>query len=77
MGLLFEFEDTVKMEVDRVAGTKNDKCTVFASSIEAAVKGLCWLTQETAAQMGVSAQEVVCRMAVALFGSDKKGKGNG
>lgn len=48
---LFEFEDTVKMVVDRVAGTKNNKYTVFASSTEAAVTGLCWLAQETAAQM--------------------------
>ena len=74
---LFEFEDTVKMVVDRVAGTKNDKCTVFASSTEAAVKGLCWLAQETAAQMGVSVEEVVCRMAVELFGPGRKENGNG
>lgn len=64
----FDFEDTVKLTVDRVAGTENDTCSVFASSVPAAVKGLAWLVEEAARELNVSTQEVVCRLAVNIFG---------
>jgi len=65
---MFEFEDTVKMTVDRVAGTNNDTCTVIASSSTAAIKGLCMLTAEVAKQLQMSKEEVLCRLAVVLLG---------
>lgn len=68
----FEFEETVKLTVDRVAGTNNDTCSVFASSSTAAIKGLCWLTEEVAKELNMSAEEVVCRLAVVLFGQGKE-----
>ena len=64
----FEFEDTVKLKVDRVAGTKNDTCEVFASSNTALVKGLCWLVEESAKYMKMTKQELLCRLAVVLMG---------
>ncbi len=68
----FDFEDTVKMTVDRVAGTRNDTCRVFASSGGAAIKGLCRLVREVAKETGMSVQEVICRMAVVIFGPGQK-----
>lgn len=64
---MFEFEDTVKLVVDRVAGTKNDTCTVYASSSTAAIKGLCMLTAEVAKELHMSKEEVLCRLAVVLL----------
>lgn len=73
----FEFEETVKLTVDRVAGTNNDTCTVFASSNTAAIKGLCWLTEEVAKELGMSKEEVLCRLAVILTAPERKGQDNG
>ena len=60
---MFEFEETVKLTLDRVAGTNNDTCTVFASSSTAAIKGLCLLTEKVADYLGMSKDEVICRLA--------------
>lgn len=68
----FEFEETVKLKVDRVAGTKNDACEVFSSSNTALVKGLCWLVEESAKYMKMTKQELLCRLAVVLMGTDGK-----
>ena len=64
----FDFEDTVKLTVDRVAGTKNDTCKVYASSLPAAAKGLCGLIEDIAKYFGVTQEEIVCRIAVKMFG---------
>lgn len=68
----FEFMETVKLKVDRVAGTRNDTCTVFASSKTAAIKGLCWLVTTMAEEFGMSWQEIVCRLTVILDGKEKE-----
>lgn len=68
----FEFDETVKLAVDRVAGTRNDRCTVHASSKTAAMKGLYWLVETMAAELGMSWQEIVCRLAVILDGKEKE-----
>ena len=73
----FEFEETVKLAVDRVAGTENDTCSVFASSRTAAIKGLCWLTEEVAKEIGMSKGEVLCRLAVILTAPERKGQNDG
>lgn len=69
---MFEFEETVKLTVDRVAGTNNDICTVYASSSTAAIKGLCLLIGKVAAYLGMSKEEVLCRLAVVLLGPGRK-----
>ena len=68
----FEFEETAKLTVDRVAGTNNDTCSVFASSSTAAIKGLCWLTEEVARELNMSTEEVIYRLAVVLLGPGGK-----
>lgn len=76
---MFEFEEGVKLVVDRVPGTRNDTCTVHATSSTTAIKGLCWLTEEVATELGMTKEEVLCRMAVILTapirnpGSDRNG----
>lgn len=69
---MFEFEDGVKLIVDRVPGTKNDTCTLEATSGVAAVKGLCWAVQKTASYLNMSVEEVMCRLAVILLGPGKE-----
>lgn len=76
----FEFEEGVKLIVDRAPGTKNDSCEVHATSRTAAVKGLCWLTEEVAKELGMTKEEVLCRMAVVMMAQTQKAdaaKGNG
>lgn len=72
----FAFDDTVKMKLDRVAGTRNDELSVYASSLDAAAKGLCQLLKLTAAQFGRSDEEILCRMAVLLFKQGEDGHGS-
>lgn len=50
----FEFDEGVQLVVDRVPGTRNDKCTVHATNDAAAIKGLCWLTEEVAKGLSVN-----------------------
>lgn len=69
---MFEFEEGVKLVVDRVPGTGNDVCTVSATSSTAAIKGLCWLIGEVAKELGMAKEEVLCRLAVVLFGPKKE-----
>lgn len=69
---MFEFEEGVKLIVDRVPGTKNDTCEVHATSSVAAIKGLCWLVETMAAYLNMSVEEVVCRLAVILLGPRKE-----
>lgn len=73
----FEFEEGVKLTVDRAAGTRNDTCTVYASSKVAAIKGLCWLVEKLAEYLNMSVEEIICRLAVILLGPvAKKGGRN-
>ena len=74
---MFEFEEGVKLIVDRVPGTKNDTCEVHATSSTAAIKGLCWLTAEVANELGMSTQEVICHLAVILLGPGRKERRDG
>jgi len=74
---MFEFEEGVKLVVDRVPGTKNDTCRVSATSSTAAIKGLCWLTEEVAKELGMSKEEVLCRLAVILMAPERKEQNNG
>lgn len=69
----FEFEEGVQLVVDRVPGTKNDRCIVCATTSTAAIKGLCWLTEEVAKELGMSEEEVLCRLAVILTAPKRKG----
>ena len=69
---MFEFEEGVKLIVDRVPGTNNDTCKVEATSSVAAIKGLCWAVQKTAAYLNMSVEEVMCRLAVILMGPGKE-----
>lgn len=68
----FEFEEGVKMIVDRVPGTRNDECSVNATSSTAAIKGLCWLVEEVASELGMTKEEVLCRMTVVLMAPPQK-----
>ena len=63
----FEFEEGVKLTVDRVAGTKGYDCKVWASDRTAAIKGMCILVQELAENGGMSVEEVICRVAASLL----------
>lgn len=74
---MFEFEEGVKLVVDRAPGTRNDTCTVQATSSTAAIKGLCWLIEEMGAELGMTKGEVLCRAAVVLLGPDRKGQDDG
>ena len=74
---MFEFEDGVKLIVDRVPGTNNDTCEVYATTSTAAIKGLCWLTEEVAKELGMSKEEVLCRLAVILTAPERKGQNDG
>lgn len=73
----FEFEEGVQLVVDRVPGTKNDRCIVCATTSTAAIKGLCWLTEEVAKELGMSEEEVLCRLAVILTAPKRKGQNDG
>lgn len=73
----FEFEEGVKLIVDRVPGTKNDACEVYATSSTAAIKGLCWLVEEVASELGMTKEEVLCRLAVVLLGPGRKEQSDG
>lgn len=73
----FEFEEGVQLVVDRVPGTKNDRCIVCATTSTAAIKGLCWLTEEVAKELGMSVEEVLCRLAVILTAPKRKGQNDG
>lgn len=64
----FEFEEGVKMTVDRAPGTRNDICKVCATSAVAAMKGLCWLVEKTAGYMGLTVEQVICRIAATMLG---------
>lgn len=64
---MFEFEEGVKMIVDRAPGTKNGNCEVHATSSVAAIKGLCWLTKEVTKELHMTTEEVICRLAVILL----------
>ena len=70
----FEFEEGVKLIVDRAPGTKNDSCEVHATSSTAAIKGLCWMTEEVAKELGMSKGEVLCRLAVILTAPERQGQ---
>lgn len=74
---MFEFEEGVKLVVDRVPGTRNDTCTVQATSGTAAIKGLCWLTEEVAKELNMSKGEVLCRLAVVMLGPVRKEQSDG
>jgi hypothetical protein len=69
---LFEFEEGVKLIVDRVPGTNNDACEVHATSTVAAIKGLCWLVENMATYMNMTVEEVICRLAVTMLGPRKE-----
>ena len=73
----FEFEEGIQLVVDRVPGTKNDRCIVCATTSTAAIKGLCWLTEEVAKELGMSEEEVLCRLAVILTAPKRKGQNDG
>lgn len=73
----FEFDEGVQLLVDRVPGTKNDRCTVSATTNTAAIKGLCWLTEEVAKELNMSKEEVLCRLAVVLTAPARKEQDNG
>ena len=73
----FEFDEGVQLMVDRVPGTKNDRCIVYATTSTAAIKGLCWLTEEVAKELGMSKEEVLCRLAVILTAPERKGQNDG
>ena len=62
----FEFDEGVQLLVDRVPGTKNDRCIVYATTNTAAIKGLCRLTEEVAKELNMSKEEALCRLAVIL-----------
>ncbi len=73
----FEFDEGVQLVVDRVIGTRDDRCTVCATSSTAAIKGLCWLTEEMAKELNMSKEEVLCRLAVILMAPARKEQNNG
>ena len=68
----FDFEEGVKLIVDRAPGTKNDTCEVHATSRTAAIKGLCWLVEEVAKELEMTTEGVLCRLAVVLMAPARK-----
>lgn len=63
----FELDEGAKLALDKKPGEERERCEVAATSATTALKGLCALVEETAARLGMTAEEIVCRMAVILF----------
>ncbi len=73
----FEMDEGVQLRFDRVAGTGMSGYKVYATSSTAAIKGLCWLTEEMAKELGMSKEEVLCRLAVILMAPGRKERDGG
>lgn len=73
----FEFDEGVQLMVDRVPGSEIDRCAIHATSSTAAIKGLCRLTEAVAKELGMSKEEVLCRLAVILTAPERKGQNDG
>lgn len=69
---MFTIKDGVKLKIERVAGADAQDCEISATSSTAAVKGLCWLIQETAQYLKMTKEELLCRVAVVLMGPKKE-----
>lgn len=65
-------EDEVEMKFRRVPGKADIECRVSATSNAAMVAGLCRLTLDAAEYMHMTKQELLCRVAVVIFGEDRK-----
>ena len=68
----FDFEEGVKLKFELEPGGGDDTCEVYATSNTALVKGLCRLVKESAKHMKMTKQELLCRLAVVLMGTDGK-----
>ena len=73
----FELGEGVKLMVERVPGSEIDRCAIYATSSTAAIKGLCRLTEVVAKKLGMSKEEVLCRLAVILTAPERKGQNDG
>ncbi len=73
----FEMDEGVQLCIDRVAGDKGERCSAKATSSTAAIKGLCWITEEVAKELGMSKEEVLCRLAVILMAPGRKERSDG
>lgn len=70
--MTFDFEEGVKLKFELEPGGRDDACEVYATSNTALVKGLCRLVEESAKYMKMTKQELLCRLAVVLMGTDGK-----
>lgn len=65
--MFFEFEEGVKLYVDRVPGTNGADCGLQATTVDAAVKGICLLICKLAEEVNCSEAEVLCRLATQIL----------
>lgn len=73
----FERDEGVQLLVNREIGAEEESCSMIATSSTAAIKGLCWLTEEMAKELGMSKEEVLCRLAVILMAPGRKEQDGG
>lgn len=69
----FEFEEGVKLLVDRVPGTKGFDLQMMATTTDAAVKGICLLICKVAELLNCSVEEVICRVTAKLLAPELDG----
>lgn len=65
--MAFEFEEGVKLLVDRVPGTKGCDVQLQATTAVAALKGICLLICKLAELTGCSEEEVLCKLATVML----------
>lgn len=74
--MVFKIEEGVELKVIRkpsdAPGVDDAACEIRATDGTALVKGICLLVMEAAKRMGMTKQELLCRLAVVLMNADGK-----
>ena len=68
--MVFCIEEGCVMQLTRLPGTSGCECSIDITSAVAGLKGLSLLTVKLAECIRLSPEEVVCRLATALFAPD-------
>ncbi len=71
----FEKHESVRLVLTKEPDTDKESCVVAAGSKAEVIKGLCRLVDETAREFCMSREEILCRLAVILFGERTRREG--
>lgn len=63
----FELDEGLLLKISKEPGEERGTCEAAATSGTAAMRGLCCLVTEVAERLGMTIEEVICRMAVIML----------